>query len=67
MVNARAMKPHQLILAPSLLAGDHANLAASAARVAGAFEAQIVARIPAAPHDVTVAIVVTEQRTLVVK
>jgi len=30
------MKPHQLILAPSLLAGDHANLAASAARVAGA-------------------------------
>ena len=36
MVNARAMKPHQLILAPSLLAGDHANLAASAARVAGA-------------------------------
>lgn len=35
-----------------------------ARRVSGAFELQIVASVPAAPHDVTVDAVVTEQRTL---
>jgi 5-formyltetrahydrofolate cyclo-ligase len=36
----------------------------SAARVAGAFELQIVERVPAAPHDTTVDAIVTERRTL---
>jgi 5-formyltetrahydrofolate cyclo-ligase len=36
----------------------------SAARVAGAFELQVVERVPAAPHDTTVDAIVTEQRTL---
>jgi 5-formyltetrahydrofolate cyclo-ligase len=39
-------------------------LPATACRVAGAFEAQIVARVPAAPHDVGVQYVVTERRTI---
>ena len=36
----------------------------SAARVAGAFELQVVERVPAAPHDTTVDAIVTERRTL---
>ena len=36
-----------------------------AARMAGAFEMQIVDRVPAAPHDVAVDAVVTETRTFV--
>ena len=36
----------------------------AAARVAGAFEAQIVERVPAAPHDIGVDCIVTERRTL---
>jgi 5-formyltetrahydrofolate cyclo-ligase len=35
-----------------------------AARIAGAFELQIVASVPAAPHDATVDAIVTEKRTL---
>jgi 5-formyltetrahydrofolate cyclo-ligase len=35
-----------------------------AARVAGAFELQVVERVPDAPHDTTVDAIVTEQRTL---
>jgi 5-formyltetrahydrofolate cyclo-ligase len=35
-----------------------------AARVAGAFELQVVERVPAAPHDTTVDAIVTERRTL---
>ena len=35
-----------------------------AARVAGAFDLQIVERVPAAPHDATVDAIVTERRTL---
>ncbi|MDQ2963626.1 MAG: 5-formyltetrahydrofolate cyclo-ligase [Pseudomonadota bacterium] len=35
-----------------------------AARVAGAFELQLVERVPEAPHDTTVDAIVTEQRTL---
>jgi 5-formyltetrahydrofolate cyclo-ligase len=35
-----------------------------ARRVAGAFELQIVERVPTAPHDLTVDAIVTEQRTL---
>jgi len=34
------------------------------ARVAGAFELQLVERVPAAPHDTTVDAIVTERRTL---
>lgn len=34
------------------------------ARVAGAFDLQIVDRVPAAPHDLTVDAIVTEARTL---
>jgi 5-formyltetrahydrofolate cyclo-ligase len=34
------------------------------ARVAGAFELQVVERVPAAPHDTTVDAIVTERRTL---
>ena len=33
-------------------------------RVAGAFELQVVERVPAAPHDATVDAIVTERRTL---
>jgi len=36
-----------------------------AARVAGAFEMQIVERVPAAPHDVAVEAIVTESRIVV--
>jgi 5-formyltetrahydrofolate cyclo-ligase len=39
-------------------------LRAGAPRVAGAFEAQLVAEVPAAPHDVGVDCIVTEQRVL---
>lgn len=35
-----------------------------APRVAGAFEVQIVERVPSAPHDIAVDCVVTERRTL---
>ncbi|MEP7180985.1 MAG: 5-formyltetrahydrofolate cyclo-ligase [Betaproteobacteria bacterium] len=38
---------------------------ADAARVAGAFDLQIVDRVPAAPHDLTVDAIVTEARTLI--
>ena len=37
---------------------------ATAPRVAGAFEMQIVDHVPTAPHDIGVDIVVTEQRTV---
>lgn len=37
----------------------------AAARVAGAFDLQIVDRVPAAPHDLTVGAIVTETRTLI--
>ena len=36
-----------------------------AARVAGAFEIQLVERVPAAPHDVAVDAIVTESRIVV--
>ncbi|HSC23284.1 MAG TPA: 5-formyltetrahydrofolate cyclo-ligase [Casimicrobiaceae bacterium] len=36
----------------------------TAARVAGAFEMQVVERVPTAPHDVAVDMIVTERRTL---
>jgi len=36
-----------------------------AVRVAGAFEIQIVDRVPAAPHDVAVDAIVTESRIVV--
>jgi 5-formyltetrahydrofolate cyclo-ligase len=39
-------------------------LEAGAARIAGAFELQVVERVPAAPHDTTVDAIVTERRTL---
>jgi len=39
-------------------------LPAAACRVGGAFEVQIVARVPAAPHDACVQYVVTERRTI---
>ena len=39
-------------------------LAPSAARVAGAFDVQIVDRVPVGPNDVTIDAVVTESRTL---
>lgn len=38
-----------------------------AARVAGAYDAQIVERVPAAPHDLAVDVVATETRLLVVR
>jgi 5-formyltetrahydrofolate cyclo-ligase len=38
-----------------------------ARRVAGAFDVQIVARVPAAPHDLLVDTVVTETRTIEVR
>jgi 5-formyltetrahydrofolate cyclo-ligase len=40
-------------------------LAPGAPRIAGAYEAQIVDHVPAAPHDLRVDAVVTERRTLV--
>ncbi len=40
------------------------SLSPAAARVAGAFELQIVERIPSAAHDLTVDAIVTEVRTL---
>jgi 5-formyltetrahydrofolate cyclo-ligase len=40
------------------------SLRASAARVAGAFDLQIVERVPAAPHDLGVDVVATESRIL---
>ena len=39
-------------------------LSPRAARVAGAFELQLVDRVPAAPHDVAVDAIVTESRAL---
>jgi 5-formyltetrahydrofolate cyclo-ligase len=39
-------------------------LAPRTPRVAGAFACQIVARVPAAPHDLTVDTVVTEAQTI---
>ena len=39
-------------------------LAPHATRVAGAFDVQIVERVPAAPHDVRVDTIVTESRTV---
>jgi 5-formyltetrahydrofolate cyclo-ligase len=39
-------------------------LRADAYRIAGAFEMQIVDRVPAASHDVTVAAIITEARTI---
>jgi 5-formyltetrahydrofolate cyclo-ligase len=37
------------------------------ARVAGAFDLQVVPRVPAAPHDLAVDVVVTETRSLVIR
>ena len=42
-------------------------LSRHAPRVAGAFEVQLVARVPAAPHDVAIDAVVTESRALTVE
>jgi 5-formyltetrahydrofolate cyclo-ligase len=39
-------------------------LAHDTARVAGAYDMQVIARVPAAPHDLSVQQIVTEQRTL---
>jgi 5-formyltetrahydrofolate cyclo-ligase len=39
-------------------------LPGSARRIAGAFEAQLIDRVPAAPHDVGVDCIVTEQRII---
>ncbi|HET6803720.1 MAG TPA: 5-formyltetrahydrofolate cyclo-ligase, partial [Casimicrobiaceae bacterium] len=36
----------------------------AASRVAGAFEVQLVDRVPAAPHDIGVDCIVTEQRII---
>jgi len=41
------------------------GLRADARRIAGAFELQIVERVPAAAHDVKVGAIVTEERTIV--
>jgi 5-formyltetrahydrofolate cyclo-ligase len=38
-----------------------------ASRVAGAFDVQLVDRVPSAPHDIRVGVIVTESRTLIVK
>ena len=38
----------------------------SASRVAGAFEAQMVARVPTGPHDLAVDCIVTEARTIAI-
>src|SRR5262249_42863523 len=37
------------------------------ARVVGAFDLQIVDRVPAAPHDIAVRTIVTESRTIIVR
>ncbi|MEO8304289.1 MAG: 5-formyltetrahydrofolate cyclo-ligase [Betaproteobacteria bacterium] len=42
-------------------------LSPRAARVAGAFELQLVDLVPAAPHDIAVDAIVTELRTLVIR
>ena len=42
-------------------------LSPRAARVAGAFELQVVERVPAAPHDVAVDTLVTESRVLAIR
>lgn len=39
-------------------------LRSDARRIAGAFEAQIVGRVPVAPHDLAVEAIVTERRTI---
>lgn len=39
-------------------------LPSAAPRVAGAFESQLIAAVPAAPHDIAVDCIVTEQRML---
>jgi len=39
-------------------------LGAAAARVAGAYDLQLVPRVPAAPHDLKVGTIVTETRTI---
>ena len=39
-------------------------LPSAAPRVAGAFEAQVISAVPAAPHDIAVDCIVTEQRML---
>jgi 5-formyltetrahydrofolate cyclo-ligase len=39
-------------------------LRSDASRIAGAFELQLVDRVPAAPHDAPVQRIVTESRTL---
>ena len=41
-------------------------LSPRAARVAGAFDVQLVDRVPAAPHDIAVGVIVTESRELAV-
>jgi 5-formyltetrahydrofolate cyclo-ligase len=43
------------------------QLAARAVRVAGAFDLQLVARVPAAPHDVAVDAIVTESGVLAIR
>jgi len=40
-------------------------LRAGIARVAGAYDMQLVARVPSAPHDITVDAIVTETQTIV--
>ncbi len=42
-------------------------LSPRAARVAGAFEVQLVDRVPAAPHDIAVDAIVTESRALAIR
>jgi 5-formyltetrahydrofolate cyclo-ligase len=42
------------------------HLAPRAVRVAGAFEIQLVDRVPAAPHDIAVDAIVTESRELAI-
>lgn len=42
-----------------------AAMASAVPRVAGAFDVQLVAQVPCAPHDLTVDTIVTPQRTLV--
>jgi 5-formyltetrahydrofolate cyclo-ligase len=39
-------------------------LAPGTARVAGAYDMQLVDRVPAAPHDLAVEVIVTETRTI---
>jgi 5-formyltetrahydrofolate cyclo-ligase len=39
-------------------------LAPGATRVAGVFDLQVIARVPAAPHDLAVGTIVTESRTI---